>query len=144
MKFNMYVKNIKNLQFKNYIFKICSNVNFLSGQMLSNSFTPMFCLVDEKIKWKGKHIFLLSLRCKKELEISHFSFSILSCSEGEKRKIFSLDVNLLLFGRAGQQKWGKEGFLVNAFAVPILLINSMLLGRNKTTKNKFIVYPIGL
>ena len=50
MKFNIYVKNIKNLQFKNYIFKICSNVNFLSGQMLSNSFTPMFCLVDEKIK----------------------------------------------------------------------------------------------
>ena len=54
--------------------------------MLSNSFTPKFCLVDEKIKWKVKHIFLLSLRCKKELKISHFLFQSLAVLRGKKRK----------------------------------------------------------
>ena len=31
MKFEIFVKNIKNIQFNGYIFKICSFVNFFNG-----------------------------------------------------------------------------------------------------------------
>ena len=31
MKFDMRIKNIKNMQSNDYIFKICSHVNFFSG-----------------------------------------------------------------------------------------------------------------
>nr|POE78874.1 hypothetical protein CFP56_69281 [Quercus suber] len=79
---------------------------------------------------------------------------VMECNDstvGKKRSLWAEEEDeegMQKRARAGpakaQQKRGKEGFLVNAFAVPILLINSLLLGRNKTTKNKFIVFPIGL
>ena len=42
MKFDMYVKNLKNMQFNNYIFKICSHVIFLVRVEATTKFDKLF------------------------------------------------------------------------------------------------------